>query len=74
MANRALKAIIFESGLKQWEVAEALGWSESGFSRKLRKELPETERSEILSIVKKLKAERKVEQDDSTVSVNQGCL
>ena len=62
MANRELKLTIAGSGLTQYEVAEALGWSESGFSRRLRKELSTSEKEQILTIIEKLKQERSVNE------------
>lgn len=60
MANRDIKLAIAGAGLTQYQVADALGWSESGFSRKLRRELPAEEREAILEIVDKLKKESEV--------------
>lgn len=45
--------------VKLWEIANELGITDSTFSRKLRKELPEEEKSRILSIIDKLSAEAK---------------
>ena len=37
--------------VKLWQVADCLGITDSSFSRKLRHELPEPEKSRILSII-----------------------
>jgi predicted XRE-type DNA-binding protein len=47
-----------QAGIKQWQLAEALGISETHFSRKLRKELPEEEREKILSVIDQLTQEK----------------
>ena len=39
--NKDIKRAIGGKGLKQWQVAEALGMSEATFYRKMRKELPD---------------------------------
>ena len=54
-ANYEIRQAILNSGLKYWQVAEAYGVNDGNFSRKLRKELPESEKNIILNIVKKLK-------------------
>ena len=45
------------AGIKQWKVAEAMGISETHFSRKLRKELPQEEKEKILQIIDQLAKE-----------------
>lgn len=42
------------AGVKLWQIADVLGISDSSFSRKLRKELPEAEKQKIFSIIEKL--------------------
>lgn len=53
-ANKEIRRKIGAYGLKQWQVAEALGMSESVFSKKLRKELPNDEKKKILAVIEKL--------------------
>lgn len=53
-ANKEIRCAIGARGLRQWQVAEALGLSESALSRKLRKELPEDEKQKILSVIEEL--------------------
>lgn len=38
-------------GMKQYEAAEAVGMSESAFSRKLRKELPPDEQQRMKKLI-----------------------
>ena len=45
------------SGILLWEVSEAMGITEWTLSRKLRHELPEDKKAEILAIIDRLAAE-----------------
>jgi predicted XRE-type DNA-binding protein len=47
-----------QAGVKQWQLAEALGLSETHFSRKLRKELPQEEKEKILETIDRLAQEK----------------
>ena len=47
-----------EKGVLLWEVAEELNICDSSFSRKLRKELPTEEKSQILDIIENLAKEK----------------
>ena len=60
MANRDVRSHAIEKGVLLWMVAEALGISDSSFSRKLRRELPVEERERILAIIDQIAAERGV--------------
>lgn len=53
-ANEEIRRAMGARGLKQWEVAEALGMLDSNFSRKLRKELPAGEKERILKVIKEM--------------------
>lgn len=57
-SNEKIRRAIGAAGLKQYEVAAALGMNDGNFSRKLRKELPEAEAKRILEAIEKLDAER----------------
>ena len=50
-ANEEIRRAIGANGLKQWQIAEALGMRDENFSRKLRTELKDDEREKILSII-----------------------
>ena len=54
MQNIFVREKIKASGLKQWEVAYALGINESTLTRWLRVELPEKEKKRICSVVDEL--------------------
>ncbi len=42
-------------GVKLWQIADKLGMTDSTFSRKLRKELPEADKKKIFDIIDELK-------------------
>lgn len=52
--NEKIRRAMGAAGLKQYQVAEALGMLEGNFSRKLRKELPKEEQEKILDVIKAL--------------------
>lgn len=58
--NEDLKEYIKNSGVKMWQVAEALGLEDSNFSRRLRYALTEDERAAIYEATKKIKSEMEV--------------
>lgn len=58
MKNVEIRSAFMQAGIKQWQLAEALGISETHFSRKLRKELPQEEREKILSVIDQLAQEK----------------
>lgn len=60
MSNREVRSHAIEKGVLLWMVAEALGISDSSFSRKLRRELPAEERERIMAIIDQIAAEREV--------------
>jgi hypothetical protein len=39
------------AGVRLWQVAEMIGVNDGNFSRKLRKELPQTEKQRILAVI-----------------------
>ncbi len=57
MANVDVKRAAAGSGVKLWQVAESLGIADCSLSRKLRKELPPSEKEKILSIIADLAKE-----------------
>lgn len=50
-ANMKIREKARNSGVRLWQIADALGMQESLFSKKLRKELSEEEQEKILSII-----------------------
>lgn len=59
MENVAIRERAKAAGVKLWEVAERCGLTDSSLSRKLRRELPETEQKRLLWIIDQLAAERR---------------
>lgn len=57
-SNNEIRRKAKEKGIKLWEVAEALKMQDSAFSRKLRHELPEEEKTKILALIDEI-AERR---------------
>lgn len=50
-ANEEIRRMIGANGLKQWQIAEAMGIRDENLSRKLRTELPREEKEKILSVI-----------------------
>lgn len=59
MANEEIKHAAAAAGVRLWRIGEALGLSDCNFSRKLRKELPQEEKSKIRGIIDELAREVK---------------
>lgn len=57
-ANFDIRIAVSSAGLYLWQVAETLGITDATFSRKLRRELSDTEKAAILAAVEKLKGEQ----------------
>lgn len=55
MKNKEIREKANTHGIYLWEIADVLGITDSTFSRKLRKELPEAEKMSILKIIDDLK-------------------
>ena len=54
--NLDIRAAMAKSDLRQYQVAAALGISESRYSSKLRRELPSEEKVKILGAIEQLSA------------------
>lgn len=50
-ANIKIREKARSSGVRLWQIADALGMQESFFSKKLRTELPEDEQKRILNTI-----------------------
>lgn len=57
MANQDIRRTAAGSGVKLWQIAEALGIADCNLSRKLRKELSREEKDRIFAIIKELSRE-----------------
>ena len=51
VANRDIREAAKASGVKLWQIADALGINDGNFSRKLRCELPRDEKIKIQAII-----------------------
>ena len=60
-ANNDIKSQAKISGVCLWQVAQKLGITDSTFSRKLRRELPEKEKERIFVIIEELRSENNAE-------------
>ena len=54
MANTDIRCAAKASGVKLWQIAEAVGLADSNFSKKLRRELPDCEKNRIYEIIQNL--------------------
>lgn len=54
MKNKEIREAAKKAGVKLWQIADAIGITDGNFSRKLRHELPEDERQNILEIIKQI--------------------
>lgn len=57
MTNSDIRQTAKDRGIKLWQIADALNIADSGFSKKLRKELPAEEKAKIRGIIEKLARE-----------------
>lgn len=58
IANKEIRDAARDAGVRLWQIAECIGMNDGNFSRKLRRELPDQEKKEILEIIKTLAAEK----------------
>lgn len=54
MCNQEIRSAAKNAGVRLWQIAEILGMNDGNFSRKLRRELPQEERTKILEIIDQL--------------------
>ena len=57
ICNSEIRSAATEKGVRLWQIAEAMGLSESAFCRKMRRELPPELKSKALEIIEKLSKE-----------------
>ena len=57
MQNKEIREAAKKMGVYLWQVAEAYGVNDGNFSRKLRKELPASEKEKIMGIIDRLAQE-----------------
>ncbi len=54
MENLRIRQAAEDHGVKLWEIAEKLGIADGNFSRKLRRELPNSEQEKILVLIEEI--------------------
>lgn len=54
MKNQDIRRAAAKANVRLWQVADALGKTDSYFSRMLRKELPAQKKREIFTIIREL--------------------
>lgn len=59
MANQDIRQEITNAGLRFWQVAERFGCSDGNFSRKLRREFTDEQKTKIRAIIADLGKEGK---------------
>ncbi len=57
MANQDIRTEVKSAGLRFWQIADKLGINDGNFSRRLRHELPDTEKDRIRGIIAELSKE-----------------
>lgn len=55
--NQTIRRTAAGAGVKLWQIADRLGYTDSYFSRLLRKEFPADKQKEILRIIAELERE-----------------
>lgn len=59
MYNKEIRTTAKAHGVKMWQIAEALGIQDSALSRRMRHELPDDERKQIIGIIENIAQQRK---------------
>lgn len=55
--NQTIRRTAAAAGVKLWQIADRMGYTDSYFSRLLRKELPKDKQAEALRIIAELEQE-----------------
>ena len=58
-SNKDIRAAAAAAGVFLWQIAEAIGVTDGTFARKLRRELPDDEKAEILQVIQNLSTSSK---------------
>lgn len=58
MQNVDIRKAAKEAKVNLWEIAEVYGINDGNFSRKLRRELPESEKRKIFAIIEQIRREK----------------
>lgn len=57
-ANNDIRVAANTARVRLWEIADAIGLSDSSFSRKLRREFSNTEKVKILDVIENLRRQK----------------
>ena len=60
MHNMTIRDAAKQQKINLWQIADAIGITDSNFSRKLRHELPPEEQEKILAVIRQLAGEEAV--------------
>lgn len=58
-ANQKIRKTAAEAGVRLWQIADRLGYTDCYFSRMLRKELPDDKQAQIMQIIAELEQEER---------------
>ena len=58
-ANQDIRTALVRAGVKQWELADKVGYSHNYFGMKLRHELPSEEKYRMFTLIQEIIDERK---------------
>ena len=61
--NKEVRDAMYKSGVKQWELAEAVGLAESTMCRRFRKEFDAEEKEYLLSVIAELATKPRTTQN-----------
>ena len=61
MRNKNIREAAKAQGVMLWEIAERIGITDSNFSRKLRRELPEDEQNRLLLLIAEIAGEKEAQ-------------
>jgi len=63
-ANQNIRKAAKKADVRLWEVAEEIGIADGMLSRKLRHELPDTEREKLLRIIEEIAQRKEAENHE----------
>lgn len=61
MRNKNIREAAKAQGVMLWEIAERIGITDSNFSRRLRRELPEDEQNRLLLLIAEIAGEKEAQ-------------
>lgn len=63
-ANKEIRATAIKSNVRFWQIADGMGIHEVTLIKRLRHELPESDKAKILSVIEKLYKENKLSDEE----------